>query len=229
MGHEWQGSDQRKLLKIGRGPAKNDLAWGQAVYNRGKQKEEAPVMTALTALWLPILVSAVFVFIASSIIHMLPLWHKGDYPPVPNQDSVADALRPFAIPPGDYMMPRAANMKEMKTPEFQDKVKRGPFMVLTVLPNGPVSMGKALSLWFVFSVVVSFFAAYIAGRALGPGTHYLQVFRFAGATAFVGYSLALWQMSIWYGRSWKYTIIGTVDGLIYALLTAGTFGWLWPH
>ena len=77
-------------------------------------------MTALTTLWLPILVSAVIVFIASSIIHMLPLWHKNDYPALPNQDAVMDALRPLAIPPGDYMLPRAANMKEMRTPEFTD-------------------------------------------------------------------------------------------------------------
>ncbi|HEX7420299.1 MAG TPA: hypothetical protein VF505_10460 [Thermoanaerobaculia bacterium] len=37
-------------------------------------------MTALTALWLPILLSALFVFIVSSIIHMAPLWHKNDFP-----------------------------------------------------------------------------------------------------------------------------------------------------
>ena len=58
---------------------------------------------------------------------------------------------------------------------------------------------------------------------------YLRVFRFAGATAFIGYAVALWQMSIWYRRAWSTTIKATVDGLIYALLTAGTFGWLWPR
>jgi hypothetical protein len=55
------------------------------------------------------------------------------------------------------------------------------------------------------------------------------VFRFAGTTAFIGYSVALWQMSIWYRRAWSTTIKATVDGLIYALLTAGVFGWLWPR
>jgi hypothetical protein len=78
-------------------------------------------------------------------------------------------------------------------------------------------------------VVVEIFAAYIAGRALSAGAPYLHVFRFAGATAFVGYSLALWQMSIWYRRAWSSTIKATVDGLIYALLTGGVFGWLWPR
>jgi len=71
-------------------------------------------------------------------------------------------------------------------------------------------------------------AAYIAGRALEPGAHYLSVFRFAGATAFFGYAFALMQQSIWYKRAWGTTFKSTFDGLIYALLTAGTFGWLWP-
>lgn len=186
-------------------------------------------MTGIVALWLPIVLSAVIVFVASSIIHMLPLWHRSDYPQVPNQDAVRDALRPLAIPPGDYMVPRAYTAKEMREPAFQKKVEEGPVLVMTVLPNEPFNMSRNLILWFVYLLVVSTFAAYISGRALGPGTHYLEVFRFAGATAFIGYAVALWQMSIWYRRAWSMTIKATIDGLIYALLTAGTFGWLWPR
>src|SRR3989442_9893686 len=73
-------------------------------------------MTALSALWLPILVSAVAVFVVSSIIHMTPLWHKTDYPRFTNEDRVLDALRPMGIPPGDYMMPRPASSAEMRSP-----------------------------------------------------------------------------------------------------------------
>jgi len=186
-------------------------------------------MTGLTALWLPILLSAVFVFIVSSVIHMLSPWHQSDYPKLPREDAVRDALRLLAIPPGDYMVPRPQNMEEMKSPEFTEKMKQGPVVLFTVMPNGPMSMGRNLSMWFVYSLVVSVFAAYVTGRALPQGSAYLSVFRFAGATAFVGYSLALWQMSIWYRRAWSITVKATVDGLLYALVTAGTFGWLWPH
>lgn len=185
-------------------------------------------MTEMTALWLPILLSAVVVFLASSVIHMMLPWHKNDYLPVPNQDKVMDALRPFAILPGDYMLPRAASMKDMGTPEFTDKLKKGPVMILTVMPNGPFSMGPSLALWFVYSAVIGYFSAYVAGRALDASAEYLDVFRFVGTTAFIGYSVALWQMSIWYKRSWSTTLKSTMDGLIYALLTAGVFGWLWP-
>lgn len=186
-------------------------------------------MTSLYALWLPILLSAVIVFVASSVIHMAPLWHKGDYPKVPNEDRLRDALRPLTIPPGDYMVPRVSSGKEMRSPEFLEKLKQGPVLVLTVMPNGPISMGRNLLLWFLYAVVVSFFAAYVASRALPAGTEYLRAFQLAGATAFVGYAVALWQMSIWYQRSWSLTLKATFDGLIYALLTGGTFGWLWPQ
>jgi hypothetical protein len=183
----------------------------------------------LSALWLPILVSSVIVFAVSSVIHTLLPWHKSEYPKVPNEDRVMAALRPLAIPPGDYMLPRASSGPEMRAPEFTEKLKQGPVMILTVLPNGPTPMTKSLVLWFCNSVVVGIMAAYVAGRALPAGAAYLNVFRFAGTTAFIGYSVALWQMSIWYRRAWTTTIKATVDGLIYALLTAGTFGWLWPR
>ncbi len=186
-------------------------------------------MTGLAALWLPILLSAVIVFVASSLIHMALPWHKSDYPKMPNEDKVMDVLRPLAIPPGDYMMPRPSSRAEMRSPQFAEKFKRGPVVMMTVMPSGSMAMGKQLTMWFGYAVVVGIFAAYVAGRALPPGTPYLAVFRFAGVTAFIGYALALWQMSIWYRRAWITTVKATVDGLIYALLTAGTFGWLWPR
>jgi hypothetical protein len=186
-------------------------------------------MTELSLLWLPILLSGVFVFIVSSIIHMASPWHKNDYPKVQNEDKAMDALRPLAIPPGEYMIPRASSRQDMRSPEFAEKMKKGPVMMLAVWPNGPARMGKNLVLWFFYAVIVGIFAAYVAGRALAPGTPYLQVFRFAGVSAFMCYSVALWQMSIWYNRAWSTTFKITVDGLIYALLTAGVFGWLWPR
>ena len=185
-------------------------------------------MVSLNALWLPILLSAVIVFIASSVIHMASPWHKSDYPKLPNEEGLRAALRPLAIPPGDYMVPRPSSREELRDPAFLQKVNEGPNLVLTVMPAGPFSMGRNLVQWFLYCLVISLFAAYIASRALPPGTEYMQVFRFTGTTAFLGYSAALWQMSIWYRRAWGTTVKATIDGLIYALLTAGTCGWLWP-
>ncbi|HZE89419.1 MAG TPA: hypothetical protein VE404_07730 [Verrucomicrobiae bacterium] len=187
-------------------------------------------MTELTALWPPILLSSVIVFVVSTIIHMaLPGWHKNDCLKLPNEDRFADAVRPLAIPPGPYMVPRADSHREMGSPEFQEKLKRGPVMLLTVLPNAMKSMGTSLSLWFAYSIVVALFSAYITGRALPPGSNYLHVFRFVGTSAFLSYAVAGWQESIWWGRPWTVTAKHSLDGLVYALFTAGTFGWLWPR
>jgi hypothetical protein len=186
-------------------------------------------MVSLVSLWLPILLSAVLVFLASSVIHMAPLWHKSDYPKLPREAEVLAALRPLAIPPGDYFMPRAGSMKVMKTPEFMQKLNEGPVAVLTVMPNGPINMGANLAQWFVFLLVVGVFVAYIASRSLPFGDSYRHVFQIVGATTFIAYALALCEVSIWYKRAWSLTAKGWLDGLIYALLTAGTFGWLWPR
>ena len=186
-------------------------------------------MTALSSLWLPILVSAILVFIASTVIHMLLPWHRNDYPKMPNEDKALDALRPLAIPPGDYMVPHCSGPEGMKSPAFKDKMNKGPVMIVTVLPNGLPGMGTYLVQWFIFCAVIGIFAGYVASRALPSGAPYLRVFQLVGASAFMAYAAAIWPMSIWYGRSWTTTVKSTVDGLVYALITAGAFGWLWPR
>jgi hypothetical protein len=186
-------------------------------------------MVPLLSLWLPILVSAVFVFVVSSFIHMVLPYHHNDFRKLGKEDEYLDAVRKLAIPPGDYSVPCAGGMKEMKDPAFVAKWKQGPIVFMTVLRPEQASMGASLVGWFVYGLVISFFAAYVASRALPPGAHYLEVFRFAGATAFIGYAAALWQNTIWYKRALSTTLKSTFDGLIYAFLTAGTFGWLWPR
>jgi hypothetical protein len=186
-------------------------------------------MTGMHALWLPIVLAAVFCHIVSALVHMVLPWHKSDYPKLPNQDAIMDALRPFSLQPGDYMLPRPDSMADMKSAAFLEKVNKGPKVIMTVMQPGMHGMGKQLGMWFVYLLVVNAFAAYITGRALPVGSDYLRVFRFVGATSFMGFALALWQLQIWYSRSTSTTIKSTVDGLIYALITAGTFGWLWPR
>ena len=186
-------------------------------------------MVPVTSLLIPIALSAVFVFIASSILHMATPWHKNDIEKIPNEEGVMNALRAFNLPPGNYGFPKPDSMKDMGTPEFQEKYKKGPVAFLTVRPSGQMSMNTSLVQWFIFSLVVSLFAGYIAGVALDPGAEYLRVQQVAGCVAFVGHSLAHATESIWYGRRWSVTLRGMLDGLLYGLLTGGTFGWLWPR
>lgn len=183
-------------------------------------------MVPLVSLLIPIVLSAVLVFIVSAIIHMFLGYHASDFGAVPDEEAVRAALR--TLSPGEYAVPYAGSMEAMSSEAFVTKMKEGPVVLMTVRPGAAPTMRVELTLWFVYCVVVGVFAAYIAGRALGPGAPYLDVFRFVGTTAFIGYVLAQWQNTIWYGRSAMTSLKNTFDGLVYALLTAGVFGWLWP-
>lgn len=185
-------------------------------------------MVTVPELWLPVLLAAVIVFLASSLLHMVLPYHRTDVSRLPAEDDVLTAIRSTPTAPGEYALPYAT-MSEMKSPEYVAKRSAGSVALVTVLPGGPPAMGKNLIAWFVYSIVVSIFAGYVASRAVGPGpVEYLEVFRFAGTTAFAAYGLGIWQQTVWWGRPWTTTAKSTFDALVYALLTAGVFGWLWP-
>jgi len=186
-------------------------------------------MVPLGSLWLPIVVSAVLVFVASSVIHMVLGYHRTDMRPVPDEEATQEALGRLGIGPGDFAVPCATRSQDMKSPAFLERMAKGPIVFMTVLPGGHSFMGASLAQWFVYCLVVSVFAGYLAGRALPPGSNYLDVFRFAGTMAFACYAMALPQASIWFKRSWATTAKSMLDGLVYGSLTAGAFGWLWPR
>jgi hypothetical protein len=179
-------------------------------------------------LWLPILVSAVAVFLLSSVIHMLTPWHKSDYPKLANEDAVSDALRALNIPAGEYFAPRPADRAGMRSPEFAERVKRGPVFMINIFPAGGMNMGRGLGLWFLYCLIVNGFAGHIAEGAGLMRTDDHRILHTVGLSAFLGYAAALWQGSVWYRRPWLTTFKGTVDGLIYAAVTALIFTWLWP-
>jgi hypothetical protein len=185
-------------------------------------------MISIGALWLPILLSAVFVFVVSSVIHMFLGYHWNDMRTAAQQDAILDSLRGLNVQPGDYAMPKPDSRQLMRTPEYRAKLERGPMVFMTVA-KGSMAMGKNLCQWFVYLLVVGIFCAYIAGRELHGGADYLSVFRLVGFSAFMAYSMALPQASIWYHRNWRMTLVTMFDGLVFGAVTAGTFGWLWPH
>lgn len=185
-------------------------------------------MMSLTALWLPIVLSAVLVFIASSVIHMVLKYHNSEYRRLPNEEKLLDAMRAENIAPGFYAFPHCGNAKEMGSPEMKEKYTKGPCGTVNVIPSGPPAMGKKLVGWFVYCLVVGFFAAYLASRTLAPGTHYLQVFRVVGCVSFMGYGFAHLSDGVWNMKPWSMSLKHLFDGLVYGLLTAGVFGWLWP-
>jgi hypothetical protein len=185
-------------------------------------------MVELLDLWMPIVLSAVIVFVASSIIWMASPLHKHDYKnPGDKEGPLLDLLRAKSFEPGVYYVPWCHG--KANDPATADKMKRGPWASLTVLPGMP-NMGKMLFSWFAHLLIVGVFVAYLTSHAgLAPGAEYLHVFRIAGTGALMAYAGYALPMCIWHGMPMSQLPGRLVDGAIYALLTAGTFAWLWPH
>ena len=185
-------------------------------------------MVSIPSLWVPIVLSAVLVFVVSSIIHMFLTYHASDFSKVEDEDGVMDALRGFTVPPGDYVFPHAGGKEGLKSDAFREKVNKGPVAFFTVVPPGAMfDMRKSLVTWFLYCVLVGVVAAYLGGRVLDPGADYLSVFRVTGTVAFCCYSLGLPQRSIWFHQKWSTSFKSMFDGFVYASVTAGAFGWLW--
>lgn len=185
-------------------------------------------MVTLTALWLPIVLSAIIVFIASSIMHMVLPYHRSDYKQLPEEDKILAALRPAGLQKGLYVFPYCTH-KDMKSPAIQEKYKQGPVGMLTVFPSGPPAIPKFMGQWFAYCLIIGVFVAYLTGHTVAPGANYLVVFRVAGTAGFMAYGLGTLSNGIWKGQPWGMTLKEAFDGLVFGLLTAGTFGWLWPH
>ncbi len=180
------------------------------------------------SLWLPVIVSAVVVFVASSIIHMALKYHKADVKSLPNEDAVREALAKGNPAPGVYSTPHCADFKQMKDPAMVAKFEKGPVAMITVLPKGAPMLPKHLALWFAFSVLVSFVAAYVARHTLQFGADGMAVMRITGTVAFTGYALSHVSDSVWKGQPWSNTARAFIDGAIYAVLTGLVFRLMWP-
>lgn len=180
-------------------------------------------MTIMT-LWMPILVSAVVVFMAGAVIWMAMPWHKTDWSKTPDEEAIRGALK--GTPPGQYTVPNCPDQAQYKAPDMQQKFIDGPQAFITVVPNGLPNMGPKLAMMFAYNLLVAVLCAYFVSRTVAPGADYLAVFRIAGAVAFVAYGVAYIQESVWFGRKWSATLKTFLDALIYGVLTGGIFGWL---
>jgi hypothetical protein len=187
-------------------------------------------MAFVASLWLPILVSAVAVFIASFITHMVLPYHRSDFKKlsVDKEDALLDTLRRLDVAPGEYAAPHAGGPAGMRDPAFVAKVTKGPRVFMTLAPGAPPAMGPYLGMWFVYCLVVSAISAYIVWRVLGEGASFMAVCKLGAAVTFLSYAMALPQLSIWYHRSWATTLKSAFDSLIYAAVTGACLGYLWP-
>ena len=181
---------------------------------------------SLVSLWLPIVVSAVVVFIASSAVWNLLKYHDSDWQKLPDEEAARAALK--SATPGQYNVPNAESPADRNSPEWQDKYKHGQAAILNVVTHGSLSKGKQLTQWMIYCLAISVMVAYVASVTLPAGADYLRVFRVAGTVAVLAYAGAAPMHGIWFGQKWSATAKDILDGVIYGFLTAGVFGWLWP-
>jgi hypothetical protein len=186
-------------------------------------------MVSLVQLWLPILLSAVFVFFASSALNMLlKFWHVPDYRGFSNEDEVGAAIRKGNAVAGMYMIPYCSS-GALKNPETQEKFKHGPVGTIFLRQPGPMSMGASLGQWLLFCLLVSFLCACLASSVLATAAPFAPVFHLVALGAFMAHALGSLPNGIWWGHPWRSVFKYMIDGLMYALIVAATFAWLWPH
>jgi hypothetical protein len=186
-------------------------------------------MVTLLDLWLPILLAAVLIHLGGFVMWMVLPHHRGDWKKLPDEDVVLAALRKSGAGVGQYTFPHRASRDAAKDPVWLAKAEAGPMGFLILGAPGQPRLGKSLLQYFLYTLGVSFMVGYIASHTLPPGAPYLPVFRVVGTVATLAYAAALVPGAIWFSRSWGSTAREMFDGLVFGLLTAGVFGWLWPR
>jgi len=199
-------------------------------------------MDFLTHLWLPILLSAAGVWIASAVAWMAINHHAKDYRKLPNEEAFTNAVRGLNIPPGNYMFPHAGDdRKACRSPEFMEKWKKGPAGIMGIWQCDG-GMGGKMILTFLVYIVVSTLIAYLGWVTLphenvavvGGVTRtiadasFSHVFRALGTAGVLAYAFAHLPNGIWFGQYPRAMMLCVIDGIVYGLITGAIFAWLWP-
>ncbi len=185
-------------------------------------------MSAIASLWMPILATAVLIFIASSLIHMVFKWHNSDYKKLANEDDVRAAIRAGSPEPGQYVLPHCTDMKAMGSEEMMKKFTEGPVAFMSIRKSGPPNMGPCLMQWFIYSVAIAAICGCVAAGAVGFGARAHEGGHVVGMMSFLAYVGGSVQMGIWMGKPWGSVAKDALDGLIYAVISAVTFMYMWP-
>jgi len=186
-------------------------------------------MVALSQLWIPILLAAVSVFVASSLSLGVFTWHNSDYLNLGNEDEVRAALRATSAAPGQYMLPYCLGAEAMKDPEMQKKWQEGPTGFLLMRGPGMPGMGATLGMWFAVTLVVAGLVGYLACSTLPAGASFGAVCRVAGVATFLAYGFGGVINAIWGAKPWGSAAKEVLDAFIYSVASACAFAWLWPR
>ena len=165
----------------------------------------------LTQLWLPILLSSVFVFLASSIMWMALPHHKADIKVLPDEKALTEQLGKLDLPPGTYMWPNCGSGESQSSPEFTARMDAGPWGSINILGCKP-NFAANLALVFLFYLVVSVCVAYIMTRSLAAGASCESLFSVAGPTAILAYCAGGIPGAFFMGKPKRFMFTDFIDG-----------------
>jgi hypothetical protein len=89
-------------------------------------------------------------------------------------------------------------------------------------------MGKSLGLWFVWTLVVASFASLVALHTIPLNGDAHMAAHVIALISFVMYGAGSVQDFIWMGKPFSSMMKYLLDALIYSVVTALSFMWLWP-
>lgn len=185
-------------------------------------------MELLIPLWLPILLSAVAVWVLSAILGMALPHHKQDFIGLPDEDGFSDFLRRSGIPPGNYLFPDFRDREAMKSEKVSKALEAGPVGHLSVW-QPPLTMGGKLAATLIVYLVVSTVIAYLAAVTLPKPAEFARVFQVVGTAGILAYCFAFLPNHIWFGAYRRTIIASILDGIVYGAITGAIFAWRWPH
>ena len=186
------------------------------------------LMNELAGLWIPIVVSAVVVLVASFVSQLIIGRYAAEWKELPEEEATIEHLQKSGIGPGQYLFPGRSPKSSQDLEETrQQRMNSGPWGTVNIWARQP-SMGRNLLQSFVFYLVTSFFVAYLATLALEPGAEFSPVFQVTGTAAILAYAFGGIPNAIWFGSHLRSALMDVINGIVHGLLTGTIFGMLWP-
>lgn len=183
-------------------------------------------METFVALWLPVLMTTVVLFVASFLAWVVLPHHKPDVRRWPEEERLLDFVRESGAAPGEYLFP-LIEQDEMKEDRARQRYERGPWGLIRVWPRQP-DMVRNMAATFGYFLLVTLLVAYVAAAALTPGAVFGEVFRIVATTAILAYCAGGVLNEIWFTRPLRAKLMNAIDGLVYGAITGVIFGLMWP-
>ena len=184
-------------------------------------------MEFLVALWLPILVATVVLWVLSFVAWVVLPHHFGDFKKLDSENEMMELVKQANIPAGNYMFPYSGTKPEQDSKEYQDRYTEGPRGTLNVynMPNMGINMAQTILYFLITSLTIACITN-VACPAGDAETDFMKVFRIAGTIGVLTYASSGVLHKIWFkAKQWT----DMLDGAVYGVALGLIFAALWKY